>query len=78
MIDIDIFLNTNVWDCEEIENYISTDILEHVQLHLNHCIHEDMRDKPWWIKTSLGKFIVRNAWDFLRKKEEKFKFFKKI
>ncbi|KAH0712634.1 hypothetical protein KY289_008593 [Solanum tuberosum] len=37
-----------------------------------------MGDKPWWIKTSTGKFSVKSAWEILRKKVEENANFKKI
>lgn len=37
-----------------------------------------MGDKPWWIKTSTGKFSVKSAWEILRRRDEDSEFYNKI
>lgn len=37
---------------------------------MDHFRQSNHNDKPWWTRTSSGKFNVRSAWELLRAKEE--------
>lgn len=57
---------------------VPTHIIEHVQPHMDRIRKSGRRDKPWWTKTSSQFFIVKSAWDLVRKREEELDCLKKI
>lgn len=70
LTEIGVFMNEAGWDYEEMQNHIPAHIVDHVRNHMDHVRQSEMGDKPWWTKTSSGKFSIKNAWEILRKKDE--------
>ncbi|XP_049406079.1 uncharacterized protein LOC125869665 [Solanum stenotomum] len=65
-----VFIKETGWKYKEMQHHLPINVIDHVKQHLNHVRQSDEGDKPWWIKTSSGKFTVKSAWDVLRKREE--------
>lgn len=61
-----------------MKNHLPDHIISHVRKHMDHVRQSDMGDKPWWTKTSSGKFSVKSAWEIVRKKAEVFDFLTKL
>lgn len=78
LIDIDVFMKKTGWDYEEMQMQLLVHIVEHMRQHMDHIRQTNLSDKPWWTKSSHGKFSVKNAWKTLRKKDEVLQYFKKI
>ncbi|KAH0679665.1 hypothetical protein KY289_020902 [Solanum tuberosum] len=69
-MDIEFFMKEVGWDYDSMYDHLPYHVVEHIRQHMDHIRRTDMGDKPWWIKTSTGKFSVKSAWEILRKKEE--------
>lgn len=70
LMDIEFFMKEVGWDYDSMYDHLPYHVVEHIRQHMDHIRQTDMGDKPWWIKTSTGKFSVKSAWEILRKKEE--------
>jgi len=51
-----------------MQNHLPDHIVGHVRQYMNHFRQSDMGDKPWWTKTSSGMFIVKSAWEIVKRK----------
>ena len=70
-------MNDTSWDYDIMQSQFPNHILEHAKQNMDYFRQSDKGDRPWWIKTSSGKFTVKSAWNLLRKKEEETIFFQK-
>ncbi|KAG5595365.1 hypothetical protein H5410_036597 [Solanum commersonii] len=63
---------------EKMMMHLPPHVVDHVKLHMDQIRQLELSDKPWWTKTSSGHFIVKSAWDLIRKRKEETDFYKKI
>jgi len=66
LTDIDVFLKDEGWDFNIMQDHLPNNIIEHVRLNMGYIRLSGEVDKPWWTKSSNGKFTVKSAWDILR------------
>lgn len=70
LVDIEVFMQNTGWDYESMQQHISNNIIEHVKSHLDCVRQNEEGDRPWWIKTSTGKFTIKSVWDVLRRRDD--------
>ncbi|KAH0661671.1 hypothetical protein KY284_026602 [Solanum tuberosum] len=63
-------MNEDGWNYELMKEQLPECIVEHVKCHMDQVRQTTMGDKPWWMKTSTGKFCVKSAWEMLRRRDE--------
>ncbi|KAH0693072.1 hypothetical protein KY285_020169 [Solanum tuberosum] len=76
--DIEVFLKDSGWNYNIMQDYLPNHIVDHVRQSMSRVRQSNQMDKPWWIKSSTGKFTVKSAWEILRSRDEVFEDFKRI
>ncbi|KAH0746169.1 hypothetical protein KY285_007826 [Solanum tuberosum] len=61
-----------------MQDHLPNNIIEHVRLNMGYIRLSGEVDKPWWTKSSNGKFTVKSAWDILRNRSISNNDFKKL
>lgn len=58
------------WNEDKLYQYLPQEIAEYTQQHLSITGNIERWDRPWWMPNSSGDFIVKSAWDMIRRKRE--------
>lgn len=56
------------WNVDKLKEYISEELIQHINDTIKPHQYGTERDKAWWMTTSDGKFSVKDAHEVLRKK----------
>lgn len=54
------------WNEQLLDQSFPEDILDHIRHEVPFENSDEFWDKPWWMPTSFGKFMVSSAWKMLR------------
>lgn len=71
--DMSVFMTPNGWDRDKLPEYLPEATTTRVIRTLKYATKSDLLDNSWWMKTSLGKFTIRNAWEEIRQQGWKIK-----
>lgn len=67
MQEVKDFIMDYSWKGSMFKETISLEMAEYIVSDIKPCI-DSMNDKAWWIESSLGRFLVRTAYQVLRHK----------
>lgn len=62
------FMQANGWVKDKLQEFLPEAIVEHAIKILRYDEKPYLRNNPWRLKTSLGKFIIRCSWKKIRQR----------
>ncbi|KAH0730051.1 hypothetical protein KY289_001239 [Solanum tuberosum] len=65
------FLTKEGWDFDALQDALPVYVMEHIKFNMFFVQPSEHGDKPWWTKSSTGKFSVKTSWELLRQKSDK-------
>ncbi|XP_059288078.1 uncharacterized protein LOC132041386 [Lycium ferocissimum] len=76
--EVSYFMNAEGWDAQRLYDNLPINVCNHVLEELGIVKHSEEMDKAWWMASTIGKFTIGSAWNFIRKKAQTSVHFSKL
>lgn len=61
-------IENGTWNEALLRELLSGELADHIMNYISPPSDYLMRDKPWWMLESKGRFSVKSAWHYVRKR----------
>lgn len=71
-------VNDEQWNEDMPRDHLPQELVEHILENIQPPQYHGLKEKPWWQLESKGHFLVKSAWQYIRKRRQEKKLYKFI